>query len=116
MESNNYIIYLLVNSDNNYTYVGITNNRVRRLRQHNGELVGGARYTKIKKGSGEWYFYGYIENVDKHIALSLEKKIKIRSRQLSSKSPLEKRLQAIDQILNEYNKITENSNLEFTEL
>jgi len=48
--SNNYIIYLLYNTENTCTYVGITNNPKRRLRQHNGELVGGAKYTKAKKG------------------------------------------------------------------
>jgi len=58
-----YLCYLLVsssiiNKDNGIitvprrrrpqrTYVGITNNFQRRLRQHNGELVGGAKYTRI---------------------------------------------------------------------
>jgi len=41
-----YLVYLLVNSSNNCTYIGCTNNSIRRLRQHNGELVGGAKYTK----------------------------------------------------------------------
>lgn len=37
------------------TYVGITNNTARRLRQHNGEIVGGAKYTTRTKG-GVWRF------------------------------------------------------------
>ena len=41
-----YLVYLLVSSTNpRRTYIGSTNNMTRRLRQHNGELVGGARYT-----------------------------------------------------------------------
>lgn len=102
-----YIVYLLINSCNNCTYVGITNNRIRRLRQHNGELVGGARYTKMQKGLGEWKFYGYIENVDKILSLSLEKKIKIRTRRIKIGKPLEKRLLAIKEILDEYNNMNE---------
>ena len=44
-----YILYLLINRSNNCTYVGITNNPEQRLRKHNGELVGGAKYTKMKE-------------------------------------------------------------------
>ena len=39
-EKNKYIVYLLTNTNNNYTYLGITNNSIRRLRQHNGEIKG----------------------------------------------------------------------------
>ena len=101
----NYIIYLLINSCNSNTYVGITNNKERRIRQHNGELVGGAKYTTSKKGDGEWMYYGYIENLDKSLALSLEKRIQIKSRRMKGINPLERRLAAIKEILSNYENI-----------
>ena len=54
-----YIVYLLINTSNinNYTYLGITNNSIRRLRQHNGEIKGGAKYTHSFKGDGIWKYY-----------------------------------------------------------
>jgi structure-specific endonuclease subunit SLX1 len=41
-----YLCYILAASDGRRTYVGITNNLARRLRQHNGELSGGAKATR----------------------------------------------------------------------
>ena len=46
-----YVVYLLVNTSNKKTYVGSTNNTIRRIRQHNGDLVGGAKYTKFNKNN-----------------------------------------------------------------
>lgn len=37
--------YLLQNANETKTYIGSTNNFTRRIRQHNGALCGGARYT-----------------------------------------------------------------------
>ena len=65
---------------------------------NNGELVGGAKYTKLNKDIGEWLFYGFIKNLHKRQALSLEKKIQIRSRKLSG-TPIERRLKAFNSIL-----------------
>ena len=93
-----YVVYVLINSVHNKTYVGITNNSVRRLRQHNGELVGGAKYTTMNKGLGDWSFYGFVRNLEKRPALSLEKRIKIKSRKQKG-TPIEKRIKAINELL-----------------
>lgn len=45
-----YLVYLL--RCENLSYVGMTNDIFKRLRQHNGEIKGGARYTSKRKG---WY-------------------------------------------------------------
>lgn len=99
-----YILYLIINKSNNCTYIGITNNPERRIRQHNGELKGGAKYTTFKKGNGKWEYYGFILGLYKHIALSIEKKVHIHSRKTYGKTPLEKRLNCINNILKNYEK------------
>lgn len=62
--------YLIANA-NNTTYNGYTNNLKRRLRQHNGELCGGAKSTKNK---GPWNYVFIITKPDwtKNEAMSLE--------------------------------------------
>jgi len=101
MLENNYLVYLLINTVNNCTYIGITNNITRRVRQHNGELVGGAKYTKLKKNDGEWQVYGIINGLEKRQSLSLEKKIQIRSRKTKGLTPLDRRLNCIAKLLEE---------------
>ena len=100
-----YIVYLLINTNNNCTYIGCTNNAERRIRQHNGILVGGAKYTTAKKQDGEWIYYGSIKNLEKRQALSIEKRIQIKSRKISGKTPLDRRLKAIEIILQDYDNI-----------
>jgi predicted GIY-YIG superfamily endonuclease len=76
--------YILFNNVNQKTYVGYTNNPSRRLRQHNGELSGGARYTKkVREISPlvlKWDFLALItsanDDFNKNKALSLEWHIK----------------------------------------
>ena len=107
---NNYIIYMLINTSHNKTYIGITNNMLRRIRQHNGEITGGAKYTTANLGFGEWIYYGWISSkesiLEKNRALSIEKKIKIRSKKLKG-TPIERRIGAINSLL------LENIDLEF---
>lgn len=43
-----YYVYIVRCSDDSF-YTGITNNLEKRLRQHNGEIKGGAFYTRNKR-------------------------------------------------------------------
>ena len=45
--------YIITN--NNFTYAGVSPDPKRRLRQHNGEIKGGAKYT-LSKGEGWSHF------------------------------------------------------------
>jgi len=72
MSKDNYICYIL--KCDNWTYNGCTNNFKRRIRQHNGEIKGGAKCTSR---TGPWSPYciitGFQDNVE---ALQTEWRIK----------------------------------------
>jgi len=111
---NNYKVYLLKHTIHNKTYLGITNNLQRRIRQHNGELVGGAKYTTANKGTGQWVLHCHIDNVTKNESLSLERIIKNKRRKGRGKTPLERRIYLITQVLtdkyNSTDKLIYNNN------
>jgi structure-specific endonuclease subunit SLX1 len=68
-----YIIY----TDEGKTYNGYTNNISRRIKQHNGILVGGAKYTKNNKNDYEWKYLAILTGfIDNNEALSCEWRIK----------------------------------------
>ena len=48
VNSPTYYTYIVECSDGSY-YTGKTNNITRRIKQHNGLLSGGAKYTKLKR-------------------------------------------------------------------
>jgi putative endonuclease len=66
-----WVVYILRSVQNpNLTYVGMTNNIRRRLRQHNGCIKGGARYTSTNQ---PWKLAALIPNLeDKREALKVE--------------------------------------------
>jgi len=69
-----YIIHSINPTFPNSTYNGSTNNLTRRLRQHNGEIVGGAKATK---GKGPWEYFVIWEGFQTYKeALSCEWRIK----------------------------------------
>jgi predicted GIY-YIG superfamily endonuclease len=67
----NHYCYILYNPDTNATYNGYTVNLERRLRQHNGELKGGAKATRRH---ANWRFLAVVscDTFTKHTALSCE--------------------------------------------
>ena len=100
-----YNLYILKHTKHNKTYCGITNNLKRRIRQHNCEIKGGARYTSNNLSDGQWYYYIIVENLDKSSALSIERKM--HNKNGKGKTPIEKRINRLIELNIEY-KIIEN--------
>jgi structure-specific endonuclease subunit SLX1 len=97
-------VYLLEASDHSATYVGATVDLDHRLRQHNKELVGGAKATSIKVAQGlRWNRVLYIAGFpDWQAALQFEWRFKKMGRTkaaLRIRNPLQRRLYALQQLL-----------------
>lgn len=88
-----WICYCL-QSKKRYTYVGITNNFKRRHRQHNGKIVGGAKYTRrYRPWNTLFKIYGLTSH--KHV-LQLEWAIKHRRK--SGYSGIKGRLRTLEHL------------------
>lgn len=93
--------YLLECSDKS-TYIGATVDVNRRLRQHNSELVGGARRTTAKSAGGvkRWarilYVSGFYSSIE---ALQFEWRWKFISKSSRKTSAIERRLDALPDTL-----------------
>ena len=104
-----YNLYLLKHTNHNRTYLGITNNLKRRLRQHNCEIKGGAKYTSLINSRliTNWNYACYIDGFKtKNDALKFEWALKhIKPR---SKSGIINRMQKLLILINK-EKWTNNS-------
>jgi structure-specific endonuclease subunit SLX1 len=98
MEGRAWSVYLLATVEEPIrTYVGATVDIARRLRQHNGEISGGARATS--KVPGGWYRICYVRGFESEgKALRFEWHWKHRSKKRKG-GPLERRKQALDNML-----------------
>jgi predicted GIY-YIG superfamily endonuclease len=69
------VVYCL--SAGTHTYVGMTNNMRRRLRQHNGEIVNGARTTHLRRPVGEsWRLHFLVSGFSRRsTAAQLERRL-----------------------------------------
>jgi predicted GIY-YIG superfamily endonuclease len=106
--------YILKNNnegDINKTYNGYTVNPCRRIRQHNQEIKGGAKYTK-KYGDKKWEMYVLLSGLpDKNNALQCEWKIKHpdnKKRRSSKYNTDIGRINGLIEVINQ-NKWTNNS-------
>jgi len=100
--NNDFIVYLLKNTHSQYTYLGITNNSVRRIRQHNGIIKGGAKYTRMKKQNGTWIYHLKTSNLTKRESLSIERTAKNLRHRAKGKTPLDKRLDVLLPLTEKY--------------
>ena len=73
---NNWYVYILRCADNTL-YTGVTTDAPRRIRQHNGELIGGAKYTAVRRPV-EMVFYS--EHTSRSEACKEESRIKSLTR------------------------------------
>lgn len=94
-------VYLLEASPSGATYVGATMDVDHRLRQHNGQLVGGAHATTMRVQHGEtWRRVVYVSGFPDWIAaLQFEWRWKQLSRKSKLKRPLERRHEALHTLL-----------------
>lgn len=96
-----YICYLLTCNRQRRTYIGMTNNFTRRIRQHNGELAGGARATS-NPYNRPWTLAATVHNFrDKIHAMQFEWRWK-KSRPRAY--GVKQRIKKLDVLIDTFNK------------
>jgi predicted GIY-YIG superfamily endonuclease len=109
---NKWVCYLLKSTNENYknhTYNGKTNDIQRRLRQHNGELVGGAiKTSKMRPNEIYCVIEGFISNIEVQQAeWRIKHPTKKKKRPYKYQGPMG-RLSSLNEILND-TQFTSNS-------
>lgn len=94
---------MLQSTDGKRTYVGATVNPDRRLRQHNGEISGGARATKGRAWTRQFLVGGFG---DEREALRFEWRWKWLTRQAPGDTFLERRTHALSLLLATFPHVT----------
>jgi predicted GIY-YIG superfamily endonuclease len=97
-----YILHNKQDSFLNCTYNGATNNPIRRLRQHNCEISGGAKVTTKRKGG--WIYAAILSGFHTHVnCLSCEWRIKCPSGRPGKREPkyngITGRIKSLNEIL-----------------
>jgi predicted GIY-YIG superfamily endonuclease len=95
-----YYCYLLTDEFNN-TYIGITNNLTKRLRQHNGEISGGAKYTTR---SNSWKYdtvIGHFKTLSKVLRFEWYWKHRLNgnNKWVRNKSGMDQKIKRLNELL-----------------
>ena len=91
--------YMLASKDGRKTYVGATIDPNRRLRQHNGEITGGAHATKGRVWTRRFLVGGFV---GEKAALRFEWRWKYLTRQAPGDSFIERRSHALSLLLSDF--------------
>ena len=98
-QEKSWFCYMLASSDGRKTYVGATIDPDRRLRQHNGQLSGGARATKGRVWKRVFLIGGFV---GEKAALRFEWRWKYLTRQAPGDTFLERRSHALSLLLSDF--------------
>ena len=97
-------VYFLYSTNSNKTYIGYTTDPIKRIKQHNCILVGGAKYTT---SHGPWVLFCLISGFkDKYEALQAEWAIKYYTKR--THHPIINRINSLNTLIKK-NKWTNNS-------
>lgn len=103
---NDYIIYLLIHTENGKTFFGITNKTKNLLLKHNGIIKSnGNDYTKNNKSNGNWEFYLKVNNLTKKDALDIERQARQKYLGKKNVSNIQRRLNILLPILSKYKDV-----------
>jgi structure-specific endonuclease subunit SLX1 len=111
-----WVVYCISFGAGEKTYVGATNNFQRRLRQHNGELVGGAKYTTAaiasSKQTKDWKLLFIVRGFpSSQAALQFEWALKHETlRHRSERNLRRRRILALESLLQK-DRVTSNAEL-----
>lgn len=109
-----WVVYCISFGQGEKTYVGATNNFARRLRQHNGDLVGGAKYTtaavESSRQTKEWKMLFIVRGFpSSRAALQFEWALKHETmRHRSERNLLRRRIRALESLLRK-ERVTSNA-------
>jgi len=103
-------VYCLTFRGGKKTYVGATTNITRRLRQHNGELAGGAKYTTAQ--GNEWKLLFLVNGFPGRVeALQFEYALKMTTLRHRGTNNLEQRRIDALHILMQKDRVSKNAGL-----
>lgn len=112
MNDSQWKVYCIQYNNGEKTYCGATVNFQRRIRQHNCEIVGGAKYTSaaVNAGTSEWAPVFLVHGFPNRVA-ALQFEWALKKQSLKEKgSRIDRRIRALDSLFKKV-RVTANADL-----